>query len=112
MQLVELTMSGKRRLPLRRGQKPCRHCGETRACRPRGLCWACYYNPFVRPLYEPVSKMAKIGAMRDHHLTGIRALPEPTEAEPGTEEKIRVLINRLASNQHLFHPRDRRIDES
>ena len=32
--------------------------------------------------------------------------PTPTPARPGTEEKIRVLAERYARREQLFHPRD------
>ena len=31
---------------------------------------------------------------------------EPTAARPGTDEKIRVLAERYARREQLFHPRD------
>jgi hypothetical protein len=36
-----------------------------------------------------------------HNLKG-----EPTEAAPGSDEKIRVLIQRAARREPLFHPND------
>lgn len=33
-------------------------------------------------------------------------LPRPTKAAPGTEEKIRVLAQRFARGQQLWHPND------
>lgn len=47
----------------------CRHCGQRKANRPRGLCWRCYYAPGVKALYPSTSK----------HAPGKR--DEPTEAE-------------------------------
>jgi hypothetical protein len=32
--------------------------------------------------------------------------PEPTDALPGTEEKVRVLMARAAAGQRLFHEGD------
>jgi hypothetical protein len=34
------------------------------------------------------------------------ALPEPTQAAPGSPEKIRVLSERVLAHQPLFHPSD------
>jgi hypothetical protein len=39
----------------------------------------------------------------------LEALPlpgEPTDAFPGTERKIRILIERALRKEQLFHPRD------
>lgn len=38
--------------------KLCRHCKESSANRPKGLCWSCYYTPGVRKLYPSTSKYA------------------------------------------------------
>lgn len=45
----------------------CRHCGERKVNRPRGLCWGCYYTPGVKEKYPVTCKTAPRG--------------EPTEAE-------------------------------
>lgn len=39
-----------------------------------------------------------------------RGLPEPTDAQPGSAEKIRVLRARLAAGLELWHPDDLVID--
>ena len=39
-------------------------------------------------------------------------LPEPTSALPGSEQKIRVMAERAARRQQLFHPMDGLIGES
>lgn len=31
---------------------PCRHCGNVRSLRPRGLCVRCYFNPAVREKHQ------------------------------------------------------------
>ena len=38
----------------------------------------------------------------------IPPLPEPTSAEPGTVEKLEVMISRYASGKQIFHPADNR----
>jgi hypothetical protein len=35
--------------------------------------------------------------------------PDPTNASPGSPEKIAVLQERINSGQQLFHPRDERV---
>lgn len=34
----------------------CRHCQRNRVCRPRGLCWNCFYKPGVRDLYPSTAR--------------------------------------------------------
>lgn len=79
----------------------CRHCDRNIATRSRGLCWSCYYSPGVRERYPPTERSHRgLG-------TGRRRLPcEPTDAIPGTPEKIRVLMDRAARGQELFHDDD------
>lgn len=82
----------------------CRHCQKTKANRPRGLCWSCYYTPGVRELFPSTSKFARRGVA---NFCGTAPPPEaPTDAAPGSEEKIRVLIDRAAKKQSLWHPSD------
>lgn len=82
----------------------CRYCRRKRANRPRGLCWTCYYTPGLRDLFPSTSKFARRGV---GNFYGQPPLPdEPTDALPGSEEKIRVLMERAAKGQALFHPDD------
>jgi len=84
--------------------KVCRHCQKASVNRPRGLCWSCYYTPGVRELYPSTSKFARRGV---GNFNG-RAAPagEPTEALPGTPEKVAVLEQRARLRQELWHPLD------
>lgn len=87
--------------------KHCRHCGRPKVNRPRGLCWSCYWTPGVRDLYPSTSKYAR-RSMRDFY--GNHRLPEtPTNADPGSEEKLRVMEGRCRLGVSLFHPRDEQI---
>lgn len=82
----------------------CRHCNRKKVNRPRGLCWSCYYTLGVRELYPSTSKYAYRGV---GNLTGVRMLPtKPTDALPGSEEKVRVLEQRAAAGVVLWHPDD------
>ena len=78
----------------------CKHCKERVVCRPRGLCWNCYHSP-ARKSY-PV----KIEGYNGRVVSGGPC--EPTDAIPGSEEKIRVLAQRVKSGQELWHPLDNR----
>jgi hypothetical protein len=82
----------------------CRHCQKTKANRPRGLCWSCYYTPGVRELFPSTSKFARRGVA---NFCGTAPLPDlATGAAPGSEEKIRILMERAAKKQALWHPLD------
>ena len=54
----------------------CLHCKILKVCRPRGLCWSCYYKPGVRELYEPTSIHGVYGTIGHKPHTG-----EPTMVE-------------------------------
>ena len=80
----------------------CRHCQRAKINRPRGLCWCCYYRPDVRDLY-PAAVVRGEGLQGD----SVRD-PEPTAALPGTEERLRILAERVARKESLFHSQDSR----
>jgi hypothetical protein len=57
--------------------------------------------------YDP-SKNATANAEEEaeNDFTGEPQLDEPTQALPGTEEKIEVMARRAAHRLALFHPQD------
>lgn len=81
----------------------CRHCHIGKVCRPRGLCWNCFYRQGVRELYPIVSKFHK-NNIKD--FCGQPPLPRPTSAPPRTPEKLAVLVERAELKQSLWHPDD------
>src|SRR5262245_17841287 len=82
----------------------CRNCQKTKANRPRGLCWTCYYTAGVREKFPSTSKFARRGI---GNFNGTAPLPDqPTPAAPGSEAKIMILMERAAKRQALFHPLD------
>ena len=82
----------------------CRHCQKCNVNRPRGLCWSCYYRPGVRDQYPSTSKYARRGV---GNFCGSTVLPaRPTEAAPGTDEKIAILAERARNRESLWHPED------
>jgi hypothetical protein len=85
----------------------CRHCQKVQSNRPRGLCWSCYYRPGVREKYPSTSKFARRGVGNTNRKGD---MPEPTDALPGTPEKVLVLEERARNNQCLWHPLDARLD--
>ena len=83
------------------------HCGGGPVTRPRGLCWACYYQPRVRDLYRGVNEAGERSIEGHRNLNLARPLPpEPTQAQPGSEEKVRVLEQRRRDGYALWHPDD------
>jgi hypothetical protein len=70
----------------------CRHCGEARLIRRRKLCWRCYSEPGVRDLYR--------------RRRPVKPATHPTDALPGSLEKILVLMRRAELRQELWHPDD------
>lgn len=81
----------------------CLHCLQRAASRPRGLCAACYYDIGIRRCYPIRLINHKPFAGRP---CGAAVTPEPTNAAPGSEEKIRVLQERATRGQDLWHPLD------
>ena len=88
----------------------CRHCGCARVSRPRGLCWTCYYAPGVRDRYPVTSKYGRRGPGN----TFLRSKPplQPTNALPGSLEKVLVLCQRAALGQDLWHVDDATLEGS
>jgi len=73
-------------------------------CRPRGLCWSCFYTPGIRDLYPSTSKFGRRGL---GNFYGRAPLPPfPTGVLPGSPEKIAILAQRADLRQELFHPDD------
>lgn len=85
----------------------CRHCCINKVCRQRGLCFRCYYTPCVRERYSISSSKFSRRALPDFN--GPTVLPSPTDALPGTPEKIVVLNQRAMSGLLLHHPHDARL---
>ena len=82
----------------------CRHCLRAPVSRPRGLCWSCYYTPGLRERYPSTSKFGRRGV---GNFNGNPPLPVfPTQALPGTSEKVAVLEERARLKQCLWHPDD------
>jgi hypothetical protein len=83
----------------------CVHCCKRTPCRAGGLCTPCYNHPVVRSIY--VGRTPE-----DHRGYGLGnmegTIPTPTDALPGTEEKMRVLEERARLGQRLWHPNDAR----
>lgn len=88
----------------------CRHCQKVRSNRPRGLCWSCYYKPGVRDQYPSTSKYARRG-VSDFNGQASQAA-QPTDALPGTEEKVAILAERARLGLSLWHPQDATLERA
>jgi hypothetical protein len=86
--------------------KVCAHCGTGQVSRPRGLCWTCYYKPGVRENHPPTGKCGERGLAGGNFVPGQAAFP--TDASPGSEAKVKILMIRARLRQDLWHPLDDR----
>jgi hypothetical protein len=82
----------------------CLHCRRKKSNRPRGLCWDCYYTPGVKALYPSTSKYANRGLGLGNRTPP--APPAPASLQPGSAEKLALLIARQRSGFGLWHPAD------
>ena len=84
--------------------KLCRHCGQRKINRPRGLCWHCYTLRSVRARHQHIKPRAVVRMAQDVR----EPLPAaPTQELPGTQGKLDVLQRRLWQGESLWHPQDR-----
>ncbi len=82
----------------------CKHCGERRANRPRGLCNRHYDDKAIRDQY-PAQKNRYGGALvRD--TMGTQPPGPPTQFKPGSVEKLLQMSDRVAENRPPCSPGD------
>lgn len=82
---------------------PCVHCGECKTVwRRRGLCWQCFKSPALRKQHR------KQGRFYDTMAQG-KLPPKASTELPGSEERIREIMRRVAARQDTYHPGDRRL---
>jgi len=89
----------------------CRHCERFLVIYSRRLCRFCWAEPDVRYLYpiqqgmnnqyNPTSK-----AIKDIDRSTDPLPAEPTEAWPGSPEKVEIMEARALARVSLFHPED------
>ena len=82
----------------------CLHCNLYNANRPRGLCWRCYYTPGVKDRFAMLDAKCVRGLAENGRIP--RMPRRPTDARPGTAEKLAVMRKRLSEGESLFHPDD------
>jgi hypothetical protein len=86
----------------------CRYCCRLEAqVYARGICRRCYNNRSIRLQYAPITddSRGRGGPGLDNNVNKSLA-PEPTLAQPGTEEKLRVMEQRVEQGYSPFHPGD------
>jgi hypothetical protein len=94
----------------------CRTCGERPGNRRRGCCRTCY---LTRGLGRGAESPFKTGRRQPHAARAGDGLsqhsrplpPEPTDALPGTDEKMAVMQERDRLGYHIHHPHDARRDD-
>lgn len=84
----------------------CRHCTRHKATRSRGLCFGCFITPEVKALYPPSTSAFNNRGLGHAGFCAAPLPAEPTDALPGTPEKIAVMKARAARGERVFHPRD------
>lgn len=87
-------------------EEVCLHCGRRkRRLGQRGLCSRCYENRDIRCKYPMRSNVCRgVGLIVAKDLKGWM----PTNALPGTNEKLMVLEYRASKGWPLWHPDDAR----
>lgn len=85
----------------------CRHCNLKKANQSRQLCWACWHRPGVKESY-PDPKQRK--SSRRGVEAGQSKPCRPTDTLPGTEERFRVLEERVLRGESTKHPNDASLD--
>jgi hypothetical protein len=93
-----------------KGAPLCQHCKE-RCVKypPRQLCRNCGVDPVIRVMYRAVrAEYNRQGLGNKGMVYRAEERLLPTGALPGTEEKVRVMEQRLLSGQPLHHPDDAR----
>jgi hypothetical protein len=92
----------------------CAQCGVYPGTRAYGLCWRCYYTPGVRRAHQILTR-GKRGSYPREDQVGVVAptlLPStPTEALPGTREKVDEMARRARQGLSLWHPLDAAPDQ-
>lgn len=90
--------------------RECRHCKHLRLWTCRGLCWTCIHTPEISQAYPSESKFSQDSGVGKFY--GLGKPTTPTNALPGTPEKVAVLEARAAAGEQMWHPEDGRCGTS
>lgn len=93
----------------------CAHCWQrrTRVQNPLSLCTFCNRDPYIRERYERIAAGQEDDDCNDDATTlGVPRCAKPalmpTQAQPGSAEKIATMAARYARGQRIHHPDDYR----
>lgn len=81
-------------------RRKCIHCRRRAASRPRLLCGPCYHNMRIRNKYPTLGKYTQDTNAQSQYAR------RPTDAIPGSEAKIRIMMDRVDNGLSAFHPFD------
>lgn len=90
----------------------CVHC-KRRVQKSKGLCWSCFRDPDVHLRIDYPTEWARISASRSS-APAVSSSPPPaesTDTEPGSDERIAVLSERVMRGESVSHPDDRTLGE-
>ena len=87
----------------------CLLCGKLKPHKSRYLCLACYQNPASKKLKIPTQFRVDRDNLELAHRVPASPAKNPTQAKPGSQEKIAVMQERYEKNQHIHHPEDAKI---
>lgn len=82
----------------------CRACHKRPGTKSRGLCRRCYNNYKIRRRYRVMRPFATRGYGLDDDAKPLPSMP--TDALPGTAEKVTVMRARARAGVGLWHPGD------
>lgn len=86
----------------------CPECGLRKyGSQRRNLCYRCYADPRIRLRHPPTGPTHVEAGHLSNLPQGYRGPPpDPTDAPPGTPEKVAVMEARAAMGWDLWHPLD------
>ena len=88
----------------------CVHCQGRKASCPRRLCRSCYDRPDVREQHKKLWRTHK-KFMSGVGLAATDDEPEPTDAMPGSEDKVRELVRRAGEGKRLWSKEDAEVSD-
>lgn len=89
----------------------CKHCRRDVYLDRRGLCNGCYRNKVIREQYPSLCN-ARENTKTVVHNNNLVPCARPTDALPGTEEKILVMRDRFRRGEQIHHPEDAQYEMS
>lgn len=99
---------------------PCKQCQQRVAapgCNPNGLCRSCLADQTAAghytPIYHPPRKRMLGNRKRKKLRKKVRVFISlcPTDALPGTPEKVAIMEERVRNRWHVHHPEDAKTND-